>query len=54
MNQAMPATKGSIQCPQGRRQPPDLVINGSTTELPLWDMQSTDTQTLMQIRDMKR
>jgi hypothetical protein len=54
MNQAMPATKGSIQCPQCRRQAPHLVINGSTTELPLWDMQSTDTQTLMQIRDMKR
>jgi hypothetical protein len=35
MNQAMPATKGSIQCPQCRRQPPHLVTNGSTTELPV-------------------
>jgi hypothetical protein len=34
MNQAMPATKGSIQCPQCRRQPPHLVINGSTQNCP--------------------
>lgn len=30
----MPATKGSIQCPQCRRQAPHLVINGSTQNCP--------------------